>query len=76
MVGVEPRMNQGYVPAFYGDAFKAEGGLQLEKAVAKIVHEIGFETFVYGSVLPIDASANDIVVVTTMPRNGLSATTG
>jgi DNA-binding CsgD family transcriptional regulator len=71
MVGVEPRMNQGYVPAFVSGLLEARAGLQLEKAVAKIVHEIGFETFVYGSVLPLDAGANDIVVVTTMPPQWL-----
>ena len=67
MVAIEPRINRSHVPAFVSCLLEARTGVQLEKAVAKIVREIGFETFVYGSVFPIERSTPDIVVVTTMP---------
>jgi DNA-binding CsgD family transcriptional regulator len=67
MVGVEPLINQGFVPEFVSVLLQARTGRQLVKTVSDIVHEIGFETFLYGSILPGDVSDPDIVVVTTMP---------
>jgi len=68
MVGVEPLINQGLVPEFVSVLLQARTGGQLVKTVSEIVREIGFETFLYGSLLPNEANDPDIVVVTTMPK--------
>src|SRR5438046_2609882 len=67
MVGVEPRIHQGYVPEFLSVLREARTGKQLVETVTKIVREIGFETFVYGSLFPNERNDPDVVVVTTMP---------
>lgn len=67
MVGVEPLINQGYVPEFVASLLKAKTGTQLVKTVSEIVQAIGFDTFVYGSLVPNEQNDPDIVVVTTMP---------
>lgn len=68
MVGRGPLINQGLVPEFVSVLLDARTGEQLVKAVSEIVREIGFETFLYGSLLPNERNDPDIVVVTTMPR--------
>jgi DNA-binding CsgD family transcriptional regulator len=67
MVGVEPHINQGFVPEFVSVLLRARTGKQLVETVSEIVHEIGFDTFVYGSLVPNERNDPDIVVVTTMP---------
>ncbi len=68
LVGVEPLINQGYVPEFVESLLKARTGSQLVRTVSEIVQAIGFDTFVYGSLLPNEQNDPDIVVVTTMPQ--------
>jgi LuxR family transcriptional activator of bioluminescence operon len=67
MVGVEPLITQGFVPEFVSVLLQAKTGRQLVETVSAIVREIGFETFVYGSLVPNERNDPDIAVVTTMP---------
>src|SRR5438046_9290220 len=67
MVGVEPHIHQRFVPEFVSVLLHARTGKQLVETVSEIVHEIGFETFVYGSLVPNERNDPDVVVVTTMP---------
>ncbi|MDQ6618864.1 MAG: LuxR family transcriptional regulator [Pseudomonadota bacterium] len=60
-------MNRGFVPEFVSVLLQARTGEQLVKTVSAIVRGIGFDTFLYGSLLPNEANDPDIVVVTTMP---------
>jgi DNA-binding CsgD family transcriptional regulator len=67
MLAVEPLVTRGFVPEFVATLLQARTGEQLVRTVSAIVHEIGFDTFLYGSLLPNEANDPDIVVVTTMP---------
>jgi hypothetical protein len=66
LVGVAPVMRQGHVPAFIYPVLEARTGTQLVMAVSKIVHEIGFESLMYATVLPAGGSDRYIAMVTTM----------
>ena len=69
LVGQEPSVHDGLVPEFVSVMREARTGEQLVRTVSQIVREIGFESFLYGSLLPNDRNDPDIVVVTTMPRD-------
>lgn len=68
MVGIEPLISQGYVPEFVATLLQAKTGAQLVRTVSAIVQKTGFETFLYGTLVPNKANDPDIVVVTTMPH--------
>src|SRR5262245_13265577 len=66
MVGIEPSISSGRVPALVSPLLSAKTGGQLASSVSEIIRRIGFETFVYAALIPHQANDADIVVVTTM----------
>jgi len=66
LVGVAPVMSHRHVPALISPVLEARTGTQLVMAVSKIVHEIGFESLMYATVLPGGGSDRYIAMVTTM----------
>jgi len=67
LVGIEPQINLGYVPEFIASLRRAKTGDELVTAVSEIVRDIGFDTFVYGALIPNDQNDPDVAVVTSMP---------
>ncbi len=52
MVGTEPRIDWGDIPDFIAPVLQARTGTSLVDTVAQILLRIGFETFVYATLMP------------------------
>jgi DNA-binding CsgD family transcriptional regulator len=66
MVASTPVANGSYLPAFVRSLLGAKTGIQLVEVATQIIREIGFETLIYGSVFPNQATDPTIVVATTI----------
>jgi DNA-binding CsgD family transcriptional regulator len=68
MLGIEPRIRSGEVPEFVSSVLDAKTGATLGDIVSQILQRIGFETFVYASLMPFEMADPRMVVVTNMSR--------
>ena len=68
MLGTEPRIDWGDIPDFIAPVLRARTGTSLVDTVAQILLRIGFETFVYATLMPSEAADSNMVVVTNMPQ--------
>jgi DNA-binding CsgD family transcriptional regulator len=65
---MEPRIRWGQVPDFVSSVLKAKTGATLVDTVSQILQRIGFETFMYASLMPFEMADPKMVLVTNMCR--------
>ena len=64
MVRSDVRLQPGNLPLFMGPLLEARGA-QLERAMSLVVSDIGFDSFLYGSMVLTDDETRQMVLVTT-----------
>ena len=68
MLGIDPRIDWGNIPDFVSPVMEARTGATLIDTVSQILQRIGFENFVYASLMPSETADPKMVLVTNMPR--------
>ena len=68
MLGMDPRIDWGNIPDFMTPVMEARTGTTLVDTVSQILRRIGFETFVYASLMPSETADPKMVLVTNMPH--------